>query len=655
MTTTSTTSSTSGGSILTTLGAGSGVDSGALVTGLVSATYDSKKSVLTGKETANTAKVSSLATLSNGIDSFATALNSLIGGGTLFTQPTTSDSAVVTATARAGASIGSLSASLEVRQTAQAQTLASPYFTSASSAIGQGKLMLAVGNKLATITVDSSNDSLTGLARTINSANTGVTAQVVTDANGARLVLKGQSGSANGFALQADANAAGGLAKFNYGGTPMALSGSAVSSTYFADATTTPVGQGTLTLTNGASTATLTIDPTNDNLQGLAAAITAAGIGLTGSVTTDANGSYLVITDANGATPSFTLSPDAGTQAGLQRFAYGAPVSQMSQAQAARDAIVRMDGVDITRSSNSIDDLIDGVTLNLVSEKPGTTILLGAQRPTAAINQAVQDFVAAYNELKTQIDTASAAPASGGDSAAGALYGNASVRDMQHRLARLSSTELTSGGTGPKTLAEIGVTTSRDGTLTVDTAVLTKALAAYPAQIEAMFNPGQHSDNPLVKITSAMGATKPGSYTISGITAAANGNSAAGTIAGKPAVGAGSLLYASVSSGASGLVIEPQGDIASATITVDLGLGGALQQIRDALRASGGALDALSTSLTAEKTKLATQRTDMQQAESAYKDRLTSQFSKMDTRVAAYKSIQSYLEQQIAVWTKSDN
>jgi flagellar hook-associated protein 2 len=152
-----------------------------------------------------------------------------------------------------------------------------------------------------------------------------------------------------------------------------------------------------------------------------------------------------------------------------------------------------------------------------------------------------------------------------------------------------------------------------------------------------------------------MGAAKPGSYTISGITAAAGGSSAAGTIAGKAGVGAGGKLYASVTSAASGLIIEPEGDIASATITVDLGLGGALQTIRDALRASGGVLDSLSTSLTAEKTKLASQRTDMQDAKSAYKDRLTSQFSKMDTRVAAYKSIQSYLEQQIAVWTKSDN
>jgi flagellar hook-associated protein 2 len=623
------------------------------VSGLVSATYDPKLSALTTKETANTAKVSSLGTLTNGIDTFASALNSLIAGGTLFTQPTTSDSSVLTATAKAGASIGNLSASLEVRQTAQAQTLVSPYATNASAPIGQGKLMLAVGNTLATITIDATNDSLTGLARTINSANTGVTAQVVTDANGARLVMKGQTGAANGFALQADANAAGGLGNFNFGGSPMTLSSNEVSSTYFGDATTVPVGQGAMTLTTGTGTATITIDGSNDNLQGLADSITNAGVGLTGSVTTDPNGSYLVVKDANGGTTSFTLSPAAGAQAGLQRFAYGAPVSQMTQAQGARDAIVRMDGVDVTRASNTIDDLVDGVTLTLVSEKPGTAISLGATRPTAAIAQAVQDYVAAYNELKTQIDTATASPTTSSDGTGGALYGNASIREMQRQLSRLTSTNLTSGMAGPKTLAEIGVSTNRDGSLSVDTSVLNKQLSAYPDQVEAMFNPGQRSDNPLIKISSAMGATKPGTYTITGLTAAASGNSAAGTIAGKAGVGAGNKLYASVTSDASGLVIETEGDVPSATITVDLGLGGALQSIRDMLRASGGALDSLSTSLTAEKTKLASDRTTMEDAESAYKDRLTTQFSKMDTRVAAYKSIQSYLEQQVAVWTKS--
>jgi len=170
-----------------------------------------------------------------------------------------------------------------------------------------------------------------------------------------------------------------------------------------------------------------------------------------------------------------------------------------------------------------------------------------------------------------------------------------------------------------------------------------------------MFNPTQHSSSPLITITSAMGATKPGTYTVTNVTAAVGTTSAQGTIAGVAGVTTGSRLYASVTSAASGLVIEPTGDVASATITVDAGLGGALQAIRDALRQSGGVLDSLSSQLTSEKTDLADQRTAMESAEDAYRTQLTNQFATMTTRVSNYKSIQSYLTQQIAIWTKSDN
>ena len=54
----------------------------------------------------------------------------------------------------------------------------------------------------------------------------------------------------------------------------------------------------------------------------------------------------------------------------------------------------------------------------------------------------------------------------------------------------------------------------------------------------------------------------------------------------------------------------------------------------------------------AEKTRIATQRTKIEEQQILYKDQLTNQFSKMTSRVAAYKSIQDYLEQQVAVWTK---
>lgn len=536
-------------SIATTLGAGSGIDTAALVTSLVSAAFDPKDAALKTKETANTAKISSLATLSNGIDSFASALSSLISGGSLRTQPSSSNAAILTATAKAGASIGTLSAQVEVRQLAQAQSLVSAPVASSAGNVGQGSFTIAVGATTKTVTIDATNDSLAGLARAINATGAGVTAGVITDASGARLTLKGTTGAAN----------------------------------------------------------------------------------------------------------AFTLTPAAGADPGLARFAYGnGQTGGMTQAQAAQDAIVRMDGVDVTRPANTIDDLVDGVSLSLVSAQPGTTVSLGATRPTAAIGQAVTDFVDAYNELKGEIDTATQSATTSSDGTSGALYGNATIRDMQRQLARLTSTVLASGG-AYRTLAEIGVQTNRDGTLTVNTAQLNGALAANPDAVEALFNPTQHSSSPLVKITSAFGATKPGTYQLANIVAANGATNASGTIAGAAAITTGTKLYAASTSPAAGLVIEPQGDVASATVTVDLGLGGALQAIRDSLRATNGALATLSTQLTTEKSDLASQRTKLTTDQGDYKTRLTNQYATMETRVSALKATQSYLTQQIAAWNKSDS
>ncbi|MDO6415848.1 flagellar filament capping protein FliD [Sphingomonas sp. BIUV-7] len=656
MTTTSSTAASSGSAILTALGAGSGIDTASLVTSLVSATYDPKTSAVTAKETANTAKVSTLATLSNGIDAFSTALGTLISGGTLFTQPTSSDSSVLTATANAGAQIGALSAQLSVRQVAQAQSLVSGYYANSGAAVGTGTLLIGSGAASYAVTIDSTNNTLAGVARAINGSGAGLTASVVTDATGARLTIKGATGAANAFTLTPGPNAAAGLAALAFDSSGMTVSGTAVVSPTLTDATTAAVGQGSFTLTTAQGSATLAIDASSDNLTGLAAAINGAGLGLTASIVTDSSGSRLSLSDGSGSAPSFTLAPASDAQIGLVRFAFPVPTNGMTRAQTAQDAIVRVDGVDVTRASNTIDDIVDGITLKLVSAAPTQTITLGATRPTAAITQAVSDFVAAYNELKGQIDVASASSVADADGniTTGPLYNNSAIRQMQTQLSRLTSTVLNTSG-GPSTLAEIGVSTNRDGSLTLDSALLTKQLTAYPNAVEAMFNPTQHASSPLIKITSAMGATKPGTYQLTDIVAETSGHSASGSIAGVAGVTTGSKLYASVGSSASGLVIEPSGDISSATITVDLGLGGALQAIRDSLRSSGGVLDSLSTQLTSEKTDLASQLTKLTDDSTAYRARLVTQFSAMTTRVAAYKATQSYIEQQVAVWTKSDS
>ena len=525
------------------LGAGSGLDIQALVTQLSDAAKAPKEALITSRETANQAKISGLAQVSSAIDSFASALTSLIAGGSLFSQPSVSDPSVFTASALAGSRIGNRAATVEVRQLAQAQTSASDYLTSGTDPVGEGVLSIAVGGGTPVdVTIDSSNNNLNGLAKAINDKNAGVTASVVTDSNGARLVVKGKTGAAN----------------------------------------------------------------------------------------------------------AFTLTVPGGTTSGLERFASAALTTPLG----AQDAIVKLDGVTVTRSTNSFSDLISGVQIDLKSARPDVPVSVGVTRPTAAISQGVQDFVSAYNELVTMI-AEQTKMGTGGDG--GPLRGDVGVRELQRRLSALPTTILSSTGDGPHTLAELGVRTNRDGTLGVDSSRLTAVLAADPDGVEALFNPGQYSSSPFLTIKSLIGKVAPGTYTVTNVVPAAPPAAASGKINNVTMTGVGSNLVAPQSSGAVGLILGVSGAVASATITIDPGLGGALQSIRDALRARGGAFASAQERLDKEADRIADDREKLEATSSKYYNQLLTTFTAMDSRVSAFKATQSYLDQQIKIWTNSND
>lgn len=529
------------------LGAGAGIDTKALIEDLAKAQREPQEALILRRETANTAKVSALAEASSAIDSFASALSKLIAGGSLFTQPSVSDPTLLAASALPGADIGSLSAQVEVRQLAQSQSLVSVNLASPLTAVGQGTLTLTTASGSHAITIGATNDSLDGLARAINDKNAGVTATVVTDSNGARLMLKGATGAAN----------------------------------------------------------------------------------------------------------AFTLAVPGGTTSGLERFAYDPNVAGgMTAAQTAKNAIVRLDGVDVERASNSFSDLISGVQIDLKKAAVGTTVSIGTTRPTASIKQAVSDFVEAYNELHQMLADATAAAKDGAE--AGPLRGDIGIRQMQRELARLTTSELSSSG-AYKTLAEIGVATNRDGTLRVDTLKLDEAFETDAAAVEALFNPRQYSSNPAVVIASKIGVVKPGTYTLTNLLAPVAGGDASGKIGGIAMIGTGEALRAPITSPAKGLVVRVDADVASATITIEAGLGGALQAIRDALRASNGPLATTQDRLGKEAKSIATDRATLERRSDAYYNRLVTSFSAMDRQVNAFKATQSYLEQQIKIWSNSND
>jgi flagellar hook-associated protein 2 len=222
---TSTTSNASiGQSILSATNAnGAGIDTDSLITNLTAAQKASLETPITTKQTANTAQISSLGTITSDLSTLSSYYASLTAGGTLQTQPVSSDTSVMSVAAVAGTPIGSLSQSVTVNALAQAQSLKSSAYGS-SQTFATGTLTLTVGSgSPVTINVDGSNNTLSGIAQAINAKSAGISANVITGSDGtSTLVIKGTTGAANGFTLKAaeDGVASGtSLSSLAYDGT----------------------------------------------------------------------------------------------------------------------------------------------------------------------------------------------------------------------------------------------------------------------------------------------------------------------------------------------------------------------------------------------------------------------------------------------------
>lgn len=237
----------------------------------------------------------------------------------------------------------------------------------------------------------------------------------------------------------------------------------------FASATAA-VGQGDLTLTVGGVDHVIPIGAADDSLNGVASAINAANTGVTASVRSE-NGAYrLILKGQSGASNGFTLN-------GIAAFDYPSATSGMTLAQGARDALLKVDGVPYQRASNSVSDIITGMTLTLKKAVPGETVSLTATRPTDAIKSTMTDFVSVFNDMKSNIKAARSSTNSR------ALF------ELERKLSAILSKSLTTSAAGPRSMADLGVTTNRDGSVTLDSRKLDAALKNFPDAVEAIFAP----------------------------------------------------------------------------------------------------------------------------------------------------------------------
>jgi flagellar hook-associated protein 2 len=187
----------SASALITSTGIGSGLDIGAIVSSLTTAFGAAQTDQLTNQQNTLDSEVSAYGTFTAALDTLKLALPALEDPSALAAfAATVADKNIASATTGSDAVAGTYS--LQVNNLATVATATSAALSS-TAAIGTGTLTIAVGGSSTAISIDSTNNTLAGIAAAINSApNAGVSASVITTTGGARLVLTGtNTGAAN--------------------------------------------------------------------------------------------------------------------------------------------------------------------------------------------------------------------------------------------------------------------------------------------------------------------------------------------------------------------------------------------------------------------------------------------------------------------------
>jgi flagellar hook-associated protein 2 len=292
---------------------------------------------------------------------------------------------------------------------------------------------------------------------------------------------------------------------------------------------------------NGNPSKSITIDSTNNSLQGIRDAINAAGLGVTATIVNDGSGTpyrLSLAADNGGASNSLRITATPGGDASVMGLLEHDPagVQNLSETVTAQNANIKVNGLSVTKTSNSISDVIEGVTLNL-SKVTTSPVTLTVARDTTAISNSVSGFVKAYNGIVSTLKgLASYDPAT---KQGGILLGDSAVRQLQTQLRNMLNTAV-SGTSGALThLSDVGVSFQKDGTLSLDQTKLNNAISNNFSDIAGLFSSVGRASDSLISFDSASSTAKAGSYAVNITQIATQGN----------AVGAALTLPATITSG----------------------------------------------------------------------------------------------------------
>ncbi len=375
---------------------------------------------------------------------------------------------------------------MRINSLARAHQIASQGFDSANSVITQGTLQLKVGTgATTTITIDSTNNTLQGLANAINGSGAGVTASIISDGSDSRtqpyrlLLTANKSGVENAITLTSSLAAdAGGARRPELGGTYIGAANTSASYT----GTATPAANSGVSGFTGTANNTYKFTVltggtvgTDNNLQ--ISYTDTAGTN-TGTITLNSGDADTFKNVAQG----IQIKLGAGTLVAGQTFTVDGFVPNVQQAANAALTLGSGSGaLTVESASNQIDNVITGVTLNLLGADSTKDVTLTVSNDTEKASKAIQGFVDSYNELLKFIDEQVRYDPE--TKKAGILLGNRSVTTIQEDVRRAVTDSVAGVNPLANRLSALGITVSSQGRLELNASKLESVLNGQVAGV----------------------------------------------------------------------------------------------------------------------------------------------------------------------------
>jgi flagellar hook-associated protein 2 len=240
------------------------------------------------------------------------------------------------------------------------------------------------------------------------------------------------------------------------------------------------VGEGTLSFSIDGTTTDITIDSSNNTLEGVRDAINDSDAAVNAVIVNDGSEYRLLLTSENSGLANamdITVSGDSDSNDtdgnGLSALVYTSGAQNMTQTVAAQDAEIAVNGLTLTSSTNTFDDSIPGVSLE-VKDTSASPVSVNIALDVGKVNTAFNTFISAYNKLMEGLDQLSAFNAETGQ--ASVLTGDSLVRGIKSNIRNELITGFGAEGSSIQSFVDLGIKTGADGKLSMDTEIFDAAI-----------------------------------------------------------------------------------------------------------------------------------------------------------------------------------